>query len=191
MTYKRAVFATVAATALAFSAAAPADAARDTFTDRAGDLKGGMDIRSVQVKNNQKLIRIRSTHRNLKYGPHSPHVSVAFFIDTIRDRKGPEFRLAGPIGFDGDYALVKMRGWKRVIDDTRGPGLPCRVSFTANYRTEAVRMSVRPVCLANAFDHAVGKVRVSVQATQARKGPGSGHDWAPRRHRFYPAVTRG
>lgn len=180
----------VASVVAATAVAAPASAEHDAFKDKHGDLRGGNDIQSVQVKNNWKRIKIRSTHRNLKYGPHAPGGSVASYIDTIRKRKGPEFRLAGPVGFDGDYALVKMRGWRKVVD-TPDTGLRCRTSFKVNYKTDAVRMAVRPICLANAFDHTIGKIRVSVSAMQYRKGPGNGHDWAPRRHRFGPAVRRG
>lgn len=186
----RIALAAVASAALVVSAAPSADAAKDSFKDKRGDLRGGLDIQTVQVKNTWKKIKIRSTHRNLKYGEHAPGGSVSYFIDTKRKRKGPEFRLAGPVGFDGDYALVKMRGWRKSLTD--GPGMPCRISFKVNYKSDAVRAAVRPICLSNAFGgHPIGKIRVSVHASQFRKGPGSGNDWAPKRHRFYPKVRRG
>lgn len=190
MSRTRVALAAAASAALVVSVAPSADAAKGSFRDERGDLAGGHDIARVQVKNQKKQIKIRSVHRNLRYGQKPPSGSVAYYIDTIRKRKGPEFRIAGPVGFDGDYALVKMRGWKKVVTD--GPGIPCRLSFKVNYKRDAVRASVRTGCLGKAFGgRPVGKIRVSAEATQFRKRPGVGRDWAPKRHRFYRPVRRG
>ena len=163
----------------------PASAAERTFTDRSGDLRGGLDIQSVRVVNTGKWIKIRTHHRNLR--ATAPTGSVSVFIDTARHRNGPEFRFSGPVGFDGDYGIVKVRRWKAV-----GDALNCGGQrFGVNYQRDVVHFSVTRRCLDRAYDHRVGKIRVAVKAAQNTASGDPRIDWAPKRRHLYPAVARG
>jgi hypothetical protein len=180
-------FVAVAAAAVAASVIAPAGAAESTFTDQHGDVRRGFDIQSVRVVNTGKWIKIRTHHRYLRYGG-AQNGGVAVYIDTVRKRKGPEFRIAGPVGFDGDYSILRVRHWKTV-----GGRLGCAgLRFGVNYKRDVVRFAVTRRCLDRAYDHRVGKVRVAVKTAQNRAGGGAPRvDWAPKRHTLYPAVARG
>jgi len=180
------VMVVASAALVATGTTAPAQADQHTFKDRRGDLRSGLDVRTVKVTNNGPWIKFRSRHRNLKYGPHVRGGVVAFFIDTIPRRKGPEFKLYTPVGFHSEYYLMKTRRWKTVPP---GMGLGCRIKANINYRKDAVWFAVKRVCLANAYLRKVGRIRVSVRATQIRKGPNR-RDWAPKRRHFYPAVLK-
>ncbi|MGH3359933.1 MAG: hypothetical protein ACRDO7_14120 [Nocardioidaceae bacterium] len=178
----------VALTAVAttVSVAAPVDADVAGYKDKRGDVNGQVDISFVRIDNTGRWIDIRSHHRNLTYGPHAPGGGASVFIDTIRNRRGPEFIIAGPVGSDGDYHLSKIRGW-----DHFGRSPSCKVVYRVNYKADVVRFAAPRRCLARAYHHRVGTIRASVRITQTNPhGPGSLTDWAPRRHGFYRGVPR-
>lgn len=180
--------ATIASVALAASVAAPASAAVTNFADAKGDVRGGFDIRAVRVDNTGKWITVKTHHRNLRQGPSVQDGSIALYIDTVRHRKGPEFRFVGPIGFDGDYNIVRVRHWRPVGDAVTFRGQ----RFHVNYQRDAVRFAVTRKLLDRVYDHRVGKIRVAVRTAQDKPhGDGVRIDWAPRQHRLYPAVSRG
>lgn len=183
----RMVLVGVAAAALVASGAAPAGAAKATFKDKAGDIKGGFDIHSVHVKNNGPWVKVRTKHRNLRRGQHATTGGVSVYIDIAKGRKGPEFRFSGPVGFDGDFSIVKTRrNWKPV-----GGPLRCGLRFGVNYKRDVVRFAVKRRCMDRVYDKRVGKVRVAVRASQNRAHGQPKNDWAPKRHKLYPAVGRG
>jgi hypothetical protein len=186
MTRTRRLLIAVASVAVVASVASPANAAERTFTDRKGDVRGGFDIQSVRVVNTGKWIKIRSHHRSLRDGVTTGGVSV--YIDTVRRRRGPEFRFSGPVGFDGDYAILRVHRWNPVGGPLNCGGL----RFGVNYRRDVVHFGVTRRCLDRAYDHRVGKVRVAVMSAQNRAGGGAPRiDWAPKRRTLYPAVPRG
>jgi hypothetical protein len=183
----RRILIALAAAVVAASVVSPASAAERTFTDREGDVAGGFDIHSVRVVNTGQWIKIRTHHRNLRYGGDTPGGGVSVYIDTVRRRNGPEVRFAGPVGFDGDYALLRVRRWQ-----TTGGPLNCNLRFGVNYRRDVVRFGVTRRCLDRVYDHRVGRIRVAVMTAQNRpSGPVPRIDWAPRRHKLYPKVPRG
>src|SRR5690606_24072250 len=109
------------------------------------------------------------------------------YIDIAKRRKGPEFRFAGPVGFAGDYNLVlTRRNWKPA-----GKALRCGLRFGVNYKRNDVRFAVKRRCMDRIYDQRIGKVRVAVRASQNRAHGKPKHDWAPKRHKLYPAVRRG
>jgi hypothetical protein len=187
MTRSRRILIALAAAAVAASVASPASAAERTFEDQKGDVRGGFDIESVRVVNTGKWIKIRTHHRNLRYGG-SQNGGVSVYIDTVRRRNGPEVRFSGPVGFDGDYSLSLVRRWRPVGDPVNCQ----RLRYGVNYQRDVVRFAVPRRCLDRAYDHRVGKIRVAVQTSQNRAhGPVPRYDWAPKRHRLYAAVPRG
>lgn len=177
----------MAAAVVAASVISPASAAESTFSDQRGDVRRGFDIHSVRVVNTGKWIKIRTHHRYLEYGG-AQNGGVAVYIDTVRRRNGPEFWIAGPVGFDGDYNIARTRHWQPV-----GQPLDCRgLRFGVNYKRDVVRFAVTRRCLDRAYDHRVGKVRVAAKTAQNRAGGGAPRvDWAPKRRALYPAVARG
>jgi hypothetical protein len=187
MKHVRRLLVVVAAAVVAVSVMSPpASAAERTFTDRTGDVRGGFDVKSVRVVNTGKWIKVRTHHENLRKGPMAPGGGVSVFIDTARGRHGPEFRFSGPVGFDGDFAIVKVRHWK-----ADGDALNCNLRFGVNYKRDVVHYAVTRRCLDRAFDHRVGKIRVAVKAAQNTASGDPRIDWAPKRRTLYPAVARG
>ena len=175
----------VASIALAASVAAPANADTVSFKDKAGDIKGGLDIHSVKVDNDGPRVGVKTTHRNLRYGPKAPGGSIAVYLDIAKKRKGPEFIIAGPVGSDGDYHISKMRKWKMV-----GAPLLCKgLRFRINYKRDIVRASAPRRCLDRAYDHKVGKIRAAVRASQSRKHGQPKYDWWPKRRHLSRAVA--
>lgn len=186
MTRTRKVLIALAAAAVTASVVSPASAAEETFTDRSGDVRGGFDIESVRVVNTGPWIKVRSHHRNLRYGG-SQNGGVSTYISTVRRRNGPEVRISGPVGFDGDFAIVRVRHWRPF-----GGPLNCRLRFGVNYQRDVVRFAVTRRCLDRVYDHRVGKIRVAVKTAQNRAGGGLPRvDWAPKRRTLYAAVPRG
>lgn len=183
----RRVFAVAATVAMSASVLAPASADTVAFKDKRGDLKSGLDVHTVRVDNDGPQISITTKHRNLRKGPKAIGGGVSAFIDIAPRRKGPEFIIAGPVGFDGDYHISKVRRWKMV-----GKPLRCKsLKFRVNYKRDTVRFAVGRPCLDRAYDQKIGKIRAAVRVVQQRR-PG-GHnkvDWAPKRRTFYKAVQR-
>ena len=180
--------ATAASIALTASMAAPASAAETNFTDARGDVRGGFDVRVVHVDNNGKWITVKTHHRNLRYGPTVQTGTVAVYLDTVRNRRGPEFRFVGPVGFDSEYNIVRVRHWRPVGDAVTFRGQ----RFSVNYKRDVARFAVTRKLLDRVYDHRVGKIRVAVRTAQSKpRGDGLRVDWAPRQHRLYPAVLRG
>lgn len=186
MSRTRKALVAAAAVAVTMSMASPAEAAKESFADKVGDTKGGFDIHSVHVKNNGAWVKVRTKHRNLRYGPQTQGGGVSVYLDIAKARKGPEFRVAGPVGFDGDYNIVKVRKWKPV-----GGTLGCDLRFGVNYKRDVVRFAVKRRCMDRIYDHRVGKVRVAAVASQSRAHGQPTNDWAPKRRQLYPAVARG
>lgn len=180
----RSFFASAATVALTASVVAPASADTDTFKDKHGDLNGGYDIRSVRVDNDGRQISIRSKHRNLRHSAKHGG-SVGAYIDISPRRKGPEYIIAGGVGFNSDYNISKVRHWKMV-----GPRLRCgSLKFHINYKRDTVRMAASRRCLSRSYDQEIRRIRVAVLASQNRRhGNHPKVDWAPKRRHFLPWV---
>lgn len=96
---------------LALAGAANAETA--TVKDAHGDMQGhGADIHKVRVVN-EKAVRVVVHHKNLVRSFESG-ASIKMYVDTDRDRKGPEYLFTGALFEGGDYALMKAEDWKGV-----------------------------------------------------------------------------
>lgn len=181
------ILAGVASIALAAGLASPASADIDRFHDKKNDVNRQIDVRGVRVDNTGRWIDIRTHHRNLTYGKPASNSSVVLYLDTNRKRRGPEFVMAGPVGFDGDYHLSKMKPrWGKVTKTLR-----CKVTFRVNYKRDVVRFATKRGCLAHAYKRRVNRIRVSVAGWQARHhGKKEVTDWAPGRRQFFDWVKR-
>ncbi|MGH3363552.1 MAG: hypothetical protein ACRDOW_02395 [Nocardioidaceae bacterium] len=94
--------------------AGAASAETRVFKDERGDMAHGADIHRVRVVND-KQVRVNVVHRDLRRSYKSGS-SITVFIDTDRQRKGPEFVFLGGTFEGSDYALLKAKGWKRSGD---------------------------------------------------------------------------
>lgn len=94
--------------------AGPASAETVVFKDAAGDLDHGADVRRVRVVNDEK-VRVKVVHDDLVRSYESGS-SLSVFIDTDRQRKGPEFVFLGGTFEGADYALLPAKGWRRASD---------------------------------------------------------------------------
>ena len=94
--------------------AGAASAETRVFKDERGDIAHGADIHRVRVVND-KQVRVNVVHRDLRRSYKSGS-SITGFIDTDRQRKGPEFVFLGGTFEGSDYALLKAKGWKRAGD---------------------------------------------------------------------------
>lgn len=94
--------------------AGPASAETVVFKDAAGDLDHGADLRRVRVVNDEQ-VRVKVVHDDLVRSYESGS-SLSVFIDTDRQRKGPEFVFLGGTFEGADYALLPAKGWRRASD---------------------------------------------------------------------------
>lgn len=169
MRVRRAGLAAVTMLALGLAPSA-AVAGTLTFTDPAHDIRPGLDVLSVRVSNESRVV-VTVRHRDLRRaaGP-----SVQVYVDTNRRRLGPEF----VVGVDRWEAyLWRVRRWRAYGDAP----LSCAMTAGLDYRREVTRVALSRRCLGYP-----GPVRVSVEAYSQR----SRHDWAPGYHRFSPWVPR-
>ena len=117
-TTSRRVLASAAGLALAagVAVAAPAAAATGTFSDAAGDVDHGVDVRSVEVVN-EKNVRVVVRHDDLVRSFRSG-ASMTVFLDTDRSEPGPEYGLAGALFVGGDYGLLPTVGDESNVEQT-------------------------------------------------------------------------
>jgi len=167
--------------------AGAASAETRTFQDARGDLDHGADIKRVRVVNEGR-VRVRIVHEDLVRSYKSGS-SVALFLDTDRDRKGPEFVFLGGTFRGADYALLPADGWKRAGNQQvplRGGSYDMRLDYAADVAVIS-------------FDRAVlrdpGAVRVEVK-TGGELVPDdvsatTGKDWLGKPRHFTPWVRRG
>ena len=86
----------------------------------------GADIHKVRVTNGEKQLRINVVHRDLVRSWRSGS-SVAVYIDTDRDRTGPEYAFVG--GTFEETGLKKKSSKDPVVEATafRDDGAPVRI----------------------------------------------------------------
>jgi hypothetical protein len=163
---------TVLALGLALVAPAPAATADTrTFRDDARTA-GPMDIRSVSVRNEQRLT-LRIVVDDLQ---RRPGRSASAWIDTDPRRPGPEYVIGSGL-FDSDWQISRARNWKVAGD---GP-LSCPVGQTLVYDRDVIRWTTGTRCLGR-----YSSVRVSF----ATRGSGGATDASPARRTLHPRVAR-
>jgi hypothetical protein len=150
----------------------PSTAAAETraFSDPAGDIHSGADVRKVLVRNEAGVV-VTVAHRDLRRAK-TPGVGIWF--DTNRARSGPEFLAALNIY---ETYFWPVRRWK-VYGEAP---LACPMSGGLFYKADITRVRVSRSCLGRPE-----RVRVSVSAGQSSR-----EDWAPGYHKFFPWVRRG
>jgi hypothetical protein len=167
------------------SGAASAETA--VFKDAKGDLAHGADIHRVRVVNEDR-VRIRVVHDDLVRSYKSGS-SIAVFIDTDRDRRGPEFVFLGGTFEGADYALLPAKGWKRASNQ-QVPLNGGTYDMKLDYAKDVAALRIDRAVLGNP-----GAIRVEVK-TGGELVPGgepatTGKDWLGKPRSFTPWVKRG
>jgi hypothetical protein len=170
-----------AATALTLGAGGPASAASIGVHDPA-DTAHGVDLRSVQVVNGERNLRIVLTHANLRRDPRSGS-GGAVYIDTDPTDRGPELVFVGGYFEGTDYQLLRTEGfgvkkWQRPV---RGFW-----QLTLDYDKEQTRMRISRRALGD-----VDSVRVAVRVAGDRKDGSHVVDWLGAPRSWTPWVERG
>ncbi|UYM07221.1 hypothetical protein [Solicola gregarius] len=169
----RIVAAVAAGFLLAGTLGAPADANVRKFRDRAGDVRGSIDITRVRVDNSthqRNAVAVRVKQRGFAYGNY-----VYVYIDSNRKRRGPEFRFSGY--YASEYFLHRMKSWTDA-----GRKVRCKRPYSLKMGGHGVtRVSVHRACIGKP-----GRIRVAVMTGRG----GRGVDWAPAKHRWLGWVKR-
>lgn len=166
----------VAALAAVLLSAVPAHAAWLTIPDRQGDVRHGMDIRSVKIRNRPGRLVVIVQHRQIR---ERDGAWSAIYIDVDRS-PGPTYLMSGGAGTHWD--MFWMNGWKvysRAL-------CPRRFRQSFNYRADTSRFVIPRLCLSGASFRA-SKVRVAAKAGTRGTRP----DWAPGRFRLSRWVAEG
>lgn len=165
----------------------PAHAAEALFFDERGDAPARIDVERVKVVHMRQAVRVIVKIRDLRRTENCLPDRVTVFVDTLRDRVGPEFY--GGIG-GCHYTFGGMRRWQSTgptdPDDPFTDG--CR-GFRMRYDYRLDRVSMRFPRTRECIG-LPGRVRVSVETERASESgePDAVTDWAPQRRTFYPWV---
>jgi hypothetical protein len=161
------------AVALTLTATVPASAARDTFTDRHNDARRGVDIRTVTVVNEDRIV-VRTTFDWLS---RRGSTGLSVYFDTNRRNHGPEYAAVGGL-YDGtDWQALRVDGWN---DRTPRLLLRCDIDLRVRHgRGGQATYDLARKCLRDPGD---------IRVTSKSGGPGR-NDWAPRHQTFYPTVA--
>ncbi|HEX6485602.1 MAG TPA: hypothetical protein VF012_02750 [Nocardioidaceae bacterium] len=168
--------------------AGAASAETRVFKDERGDIAHGADIHRVRVVND-KQVRVNVVHRDLRRSYKSGS-SITVFIDTDRQRKGPEFVFLGGTFEGSDYELLKAKGWKRAGDQP-APLHGGSYIMKLDYAEDVARIRFDRAVLGNPK-----AVRVEVK-TGGEHGPQGEEpattekDWLGQPRDFTPWVKRG
>ena len=170
--------------------AGTAMAEAEAFTDARGDMTQGADIQKVRVVNGEERVRINVVHRDLVRSFRSGS-SVAVFIDTDRERTGPEYVFQGATFEGGDYALLPAEGFE-AKGDRQVPLHGGTYIMRLDYVEDVARISIDRAVLNDP-----GKVRVEVKTgaellPEGGTEPGENEkDWLGTARSFTPWVAKG
>jgi hypothetical protein len=133
--------------------------------DPATDSAAGADIQSVRVTHGTNL-RVTVHHQNLVPSWRS-NASGLVYVDTDPDRRGPELALSAGLMDGTDFALTRVRDWRRVGDQ-----LTCRHSVRMDFETDTSVFVVGRGCLGADVDTA----RVAVRTGGNVRGDADDYD---------------
>lgn len=158
--------------------AAPAHAEYYSTSDPADAPASLTDVRAVRAKHGQANVVVRVRFRELT---RSSSAGLSIFLDTDRQRRGPEYVLSSGLGDGTDYVLTEADGWR---------GSERRVDCDYEARVfwgikDAFRVRIARECL-----DTPGTVRVSVKMVDpAASRPVV--DWSPEKRRWSLPIASG
>jgi len=176
------VLAVTSAAVLVSTLAGPAQAATRSFTDRAGDVGHGVDLRAARVINGEHVVRVRLTHRDLVRSPRSGAGAVIYF-DTDAGDAGPEYALAAGLFEGTDYALLSTNGWNLRRGTER---VDCHYRMRLDYVEDLTRTRFAHGCFGDA-----NRLRIEVRTGGTRRDGTHVTDWLGSPRSFAPWVPRG
>lgn len=164
---------------LTVGVAAPSHA--DSVTINDGDATASLvNIESVTADHRTHQVVVRAKFADLAANPDGGPVSGAIYLDTKPAAAGPEFVLLAGLEDGTDYALVRMRNWKRV-----GGGLTCTHNLDLDYRSNVARFTASRRCLGTP-----AKVRVGMRTADQSDGSHPITDWLKSRRAFSRWLAR-
>ena len=176
--------AALSAAALTVGLAGPANA--DLYgIDDPEDTSHGSDILALQFRNGADNLHITTYHLGLRKDPRTGS-GGAFFLDTDRHDKGPEYVLVGGFFEGTDYQLLETEGF--AADKWGAPVEDGDYSMRVNYAKERVHVRISRETLGEP-----GEVRIAVRASGTRTdGTSTGLvDWVGDRRELTPWVEQG
>lgn len=151
------------------------------YDDAHGDMAGhGADIHDVRVVNAER-VRITISHDDLVRSPESG-AGAQVYIDTNRDRRGPEFVFLAGLFKGTDYSLARARHWQ----PTGNEPLTCSYVMKLDYADDVTRIRMDRDCLGKP-----GRIRVAVRTSGVLDDGTWVHDWLKSRRAFTPWLARG
>lgn len=179
-----------AVSALVITALAGAATAEiEGFQDARGDVSQGADIEMVRVVNGDERVKVKVFHRDLVRSYKSGS-SLAVYIDTNRERTGPEYVFQGATFEGGDYALLKAKGFaaagSRQVPLNGGTYL-----MRLDYAEDVATIKIDRVVL-----RSPGRIRVEVKTgaellPAGNEEPSNAKDWLGTPESFTSWVKRG
>jgi hypothetical protein len=171
-------------------AAGPAQANDDpsseiTFYDAHGDVSRGHDIQRVFVDNDNRHVRIKLWHRDLR---PTRQYSFRLYLNTELASQTPEVKAYGAFP-NADYAACSTSTWSTSAVDGCDPedaATQCRLDFIVHWQhdTTVFDFTRTQQCLAGAS--AVG-VNISIKEYHPTS---TRWDYARERRAWYPPVPR-
>lgn len=150
------------------------------FTDTAGDIDHGADLRRVRVVNGNE-VRVRVTHADLRRSWRSGS-SLTVYFDTEPQWPGPEYALTGGTYQGTDYALVRTDGW-RLRD---GAPSGCQYGMELDYAADTALLRIGRGCLGQPE-----ALRVAVRTAGEKPNGDTVVDWLGRRRHLTRPIARG
>ncbi|WP_235738652.1 hypothetical protein [Nocardioides alcanivorans] len=171
---KKGITATTAALAVLALTAPAAYADKTVIDDGADATASNNDILTVTIKHQAKKLVVRSDYTDLRKVSDAGSASTAIFIDTKKNRKGPELALVSALESGTDYALVKVKNWK--ISDKR---VNCNHSLKLKWKKDFSKLTMDRACFGQK-----AKVRVSQKMVDQYDASHPVIDWAPGKRSF-------
>jgi hypothetical protein len=163
------------AAVLTMTTAGPASADTASFTDPAGDAHRGVDIRTVRVVHEDRIV-VRTT---FDYLNRRAARGLAVYFDTDQANRGPEYAAVGGLNDSSDWQAIRIGRW-----NDRTPQLLMRCDIDLRLRFGPAGKATFDVARTRSCFGRPDAIRVAARAS----GPSS-QDWAPGRKRFFPGTV--
>lgn len=157
---------------LALSLASPVHAASTRVDDGADATASLTDIHTVRVDHTARVVRIRVTFPDLR---KRAQAGLTVYVDSDRDRRGPERVVGLPLFSGSDYSMWRMRDWEYVGDRP----VSCRYHADYRWRRDVIVLTSRRGCFTRADE-----VRVGMRMRDGADGSHPVTDWLRGRRHF-------
>ena len=174
---------TLLSAALLLATTAGSASAERLGLDDPADVGGASlsDILAVSAVHTQKKLVVRVDVDELKPTSQGGPSSLAVFVDTDPDAKGPEYRLATGLQEGTDYQLVRVEDWKPV-----GEPLTCFHDVKLGFQGDRVRLRISRGCLGKPES-----VRIGVKMTDLYDASHPVVDWLGKRRYLSIPIASG